>query len=224
MISIIQSFKGTELIIAGLAMILTLVVSLSLHEFAHAFAAYKCGDDTPKLMGRLTFNPFAHMDPMGLLFCLIFGFGWAKPVQVNPLKFKKYRSGNAWVSIAGVLINYALAFICYMCYALCVRFIVEYNNFLVFLEIFFYLMFSLNTMLFVFNLLPLYPLDGFNFIQSFSKENNKFVQYSAQKGPMLLLGLLIVNDLLYYTVGLSILGFLVDIVSLPITLLWGLII
>ena len=216
MITLIQSFKGTELIIAGLAMILTLVVSLSLHEFAHAFAAYKCGDDTPKINGRLTINPIAHMDPMGLLFCLFFGFGWAKPVEVNPLKFKKYKTGNAWVSIAGVLTNYTLAFVSYFLYLICVKCIVEYNNLLTFLEVFFFLMFSLNTMLFVFNLLPLYPLDGFNFLQSFSNGNNKFLKYSAEKGPILLLGLVLVDDLLYYTAGLSILNFLVDIVSLPI--------
>ena len=223
MITLIQSFKGTELIIAGLAMILTLVVSLSLHEFAHAFAAYKCGDDTPKINGRLTINPIVHMDPMGLLFCLFFGFGWAKPVEVNPLKFKKYKTGNAWVSIAGVLTNYTLAFVSYFLYLICVKCIVEYNNLLTFLEVFFFLMFSLNTMLFVFNLLPLYPLDGFNFLQSFSNGNNKFLKYSAEKGPILLLGLVLVDDLLYYTAGLSILNFLVDIVSLPITLICGLI-
>lgn len=224
MISLIQSFRGTELIIAGLAMLLTLVVSLSLHELAHAFVAYKCGDDTPKAMGRLTLNPIAHMDPMGLLFCIIFGFGWAKPVPVNPMKFKDYRKGRAWVSIAGVITNYILAFVSYLCYALCIRFIVEYNNVLMFIEVFFYLMFSLNIMLFVFNLLPFYPLDGFNFINAFSKDNNRFTKFAYEKGPMILLIVLIIDEVLYFMVGISIFTFLVDIASMPITLLWGLII
>ena len=134
MISLLRNFTGTDLIIAGIAMLLTLIISLSMHELAHAFVAYKNGDDTAKLMGRLTLNPIAHLDPMGLLFCIIFGFGWAKPVPVNPLKFKKYRSGMAWVSVAGVITNYILAFFSYLGYVLCVRFVVNYNFFFIFLE------------------------------------------------------------------------------------------
>lgn len=224
MISLLRNFTGTDLIIAGIAMLLTLIISLSMHELAHAFVAYKNGDDTAKLMGRLTLNPIAHLDPMGLLFCIIFGFGWAKPVPVNPLKFKKYRSGMAWVSVAGVITNYILAFFSYLGYVLCVRFVVNYNYFFIFLELFFYLMFSLNIMLFVFNLLPLYPLDGFNLVNSFTRENNKFINFAKEKGPITLLCVLIFDDILYFTIGLSILQCIVEFVSLPITLLLGLII
>lgn len=224
MISLLRNFTGTDLIIAGIAMLLTLIISLSMHELAHAFVAYKNGDDTAKLMGRLTLNPIAHLDPMGLLFCIIFGFGWAKPVPVNPLKFKKYRSGMAWVSVAGVITNYILAFFSYLGYVLCVRFVVNYNYFFIFLELFFYLMFSLNIMLFVFNLLPLYPLDGFNLVNSFTRENNKFINFAKEKGPITLLCILIFDDILYFTIGLSILQCIVEFVSLPITLLLGLII
>ncbi len=224
MISLLRNFTGTDLIIAGIAMLLTLIISLSMHELAHAFVAYKNGDDTAKLMGRLTLNPIAHLDPMGLLFCIIFGFGWAKPVPVNPLKFKKYRSGMAWVSVAGVITNYILAFFSYLGYVLCVRFVVNYNYFFIFLELFFYLMFSLNIMLFVFNLLPLYPLDGFNLVNSFTRENNKFINFAKEKGPITLLCILIFDDILYFTIGVSILQCIVEFVSLPITLLLGLII
>ena len=224
MISLLRNFTGTDLIIAGIAMLLTLIISLSMHELAHAFVAYKNGDDTAKLMGRLTLNPITHLDPMGLLFCIIFGFGWAKPVPVNPLKFKKYRSGMAWVSVAGFITNYILAFFSYLGYVLCVRFVVNYNYFFIFLELFFYLMFSLNIMLFVFNLLPLYPLDGFNLVNSFTRENNKFINFAKEKGPITLLCILIFDDILYFTIGLSILQCIVEFVSLPITLLLGLII
>ena len=103
-----------EYVIQLFASFLAVMFVITIHEFAHAFAAHKCGDNTPKAMGRLTINPIAHLDPMGLLFCILFGFGWAKPVQVNPLNFKSYKKGVFWVSIAGVLANYTMAFFSYM--------------------------------------------------------------------------------------------------------------
>lgn len=223
MITLIKSFSGTDLIVAGLAMLLTLIISLSLHEYAHAFVAYKNGDDTSKLMGRLTLNPLAHLDPMGLFFCIVFGFGWAKPVPVNTLKFRNYKKGIAWVSVAGVITNFILAFICYICYALCIKFILVSNVFVNFLEIFLFLMFNLNIMLFVFNLLPFYPLDGFNFINAFTKYDNKFIKFAKEKGPIFLIGLLIFDDILYYLTSFSIFSFIVNLVSLPITMIGGLI-
>ena len=90
---------------------LAYLLAIGMHEFSHAFVAVKQGDDTPRLQGRLTVNPFAHIDLAGLICFLIAGFGWAKPVEVNPLKFKKYRSGIAKVSLAGVTMNLILAFI-----------------------------------------------------------------------------------------------------------------
>lgn len=221
MITILQSFNGAELIIAGLALILTLIISLSMHELAHAFVAYKCGDTTPKAMGRLTLNPIAHMDPVGLLFCMVFGFGWAKPVPVNPTNFRNYRKGCALVSVAGVIVNYILATISYLGFILCTKFITEYNNILTFIEVFCFLMYNLNIMLFVFNLLPLYPLDGFNLLNSFTRENNRFTRFVAEKGTILLLVLLVVDEVLSFGFGFSILGFLVDIAALPIKLMWG---
>ena len=97
-----------------LSIFLALIVVLPVHEFAHAFVAVKCGDYTPKSYKRLTLNPLAHFDPVGLA-CFVFaGFGWAKPVPVNPYNFKNYKWGSFFVAIAGVVANYILAFLIYM--------------------------------------------------------------------------------------------------------------
>ncbi len=116
MIYVLSSILGSNLpasqIIAYmLAYILALIIAFSMHELAHAFSAYKLGDPTPKAMGRLTLNPVKHIDIVGMLGFLIVGFGWAKPVPINPLYFRKYRRDNFIVSISGVLTNLILAFI-----------------------------------------------------------------------------------------------------------------
>ena len=90
-----------------LAKFLAVTLVLTLHEFAHAFVAYKCGDPTAKWAGRMTLNPAKHFDPLGLV-CFVFaGFGWAKPVPINEANFKKYGSGCFWTSAAGVKIGRA---------------------------------------------------------------------------------------------------------------------
>ena len=91
--------------------LLSIALSLTFHEFAHAFVAYKFGDDTPKAMGRLTLNPFKHIDPMGFVMLAVVGIGWAKPVPTNPLNYKKFKTGRAWVSVAGAIANYILMII-----------------------------------------------------------------------------------------------------------------
>ncbi|MFH1446349.1 MAG: site-2 protease family protein, partial [Chloroflexota bacterium] len=95
-----------------IARIVTLIIAFTLHEFAHAFTANALGDDTPRLAGRLTLNPFAHLDLMGTLMLLMAGFGWAKPVPVNPYTLRhKSKAGLMLVSLAGPLTNLLLAVI-----------------------------------------------------------------------------------------------------------------
>lgn len=86
-------------------------LAFSVHEFAHAFTAYRMGDHTPRFQGRLTLDPLAHVDWIGLIMFLIFGFGWARPVQVNPSNFKNRKWGDILVSLAGPISNLILAFI-----------------------------------------------------------------------------------------------------------------
>ena len=100
-----------SILVAYLASFLAVLIVLPCHEFAHAFAAVKNGDETPKYAGRYTLNPFAHFDPLGLAMLILLRFGWAKPIPVNPANFRNYKKGCIWVSVAGVLANIALAII-----------------------------------------------------------------------------------------------------------------
>ncbi len=216
MFSIIDQLSGSEFVSAGLALVLVLVLSFSLHEFGHAYVAYKQGDYTPKAMGRVTLNPLAHMDPIGFICCLFFRFGWAKPVQINPTKFRNYRRGMVLTSIAGVVVNLILAFIGCGFYYLCMRFLTITNGLHLFLYYFSYFLFSINISLFVFNLLPVYPLDGFNCIAAISKYENKFVNFMYKYGNYILIIMLVF--------GGNLLSSLVYWVGFPIELLWGLIV
>ena len=104
------NLSGWELIIFVLAYILSMMLALVLHEYAHGFIAYKCGDDTAKLSGRLSLNPFNHLDIYGMLSFLFIGFGWAKPVPIDSLKFRNYKRGQRLVSLAGVVTNFSIYF------------------------------------------------------------------------------------------------------------------
>jgi len=137
---------------AGL--LLALVTAISWHEAAHAFMAHRLGDDTPKLAGRLTLNPLAHLDPIGSLFLLIFGFGWGKPVQINSTKFKNPAVDEFKVAIAGPLSNIVLA----VAFGLSLRLLGSAISQSIFelLSVFVFI----NLVLAVFNFLPIPPLDG----------------------------------------------------------------
>lgn len=153
---------------ALLALILSVpgvLIAITFHEFAHAWMADKLGDDTPRRQGRLTVNPLAHMDPIGIAMLLFAGFGWGRPVEINPNNFNRtisLRKGNALVSLAGPVMNFILAIIFSIIYGLLLAF---GNTFLltetggVISTIILYII-SMNVGLGVFNLIPLPPLDG----------------------------------------------------------------
>lgn len=216
MLNFINDLSGTEIISAGFALILVLVISLSLHEFGHAFVAYKQGDMTPKIMGRVTLNPLAHIDPIGFVCCALFGFGWAKPVEINPIKFRNYKKGLFLTSIAGVTINIILAFLGCGIYYICLRFLPLTNGFNLFLLYFGMFMYTINLSLFVFNLLPVYPLDGFNCIAALTKYDNKFVNLMRKYGTLILIIVLIFGDILLFQ--------LVQWIGTPLEMLWRLIV
>ena len=163
-------------------------MSIVLHEIAHGYVALKNGDDTAKRMGRLSFNPLVHFEPTGFLMMILLGFGFAKPVPVNINNFKKKRLGIFTVAIAGVSVNIILAFISIPLWLLFYRLIPQWEGNIVFAN-FFWFMALINVSLFLFNLLPIFPLDGFRIIESFTKHNNRFVNFMRRRGIFILLGL-----------------------------------
>ena len=144
-----------ENIIFVLLRIVAVLLAISVHEMAHGYAAYKLGDNTAKYDGRLSLNPIRHIDPFGALCMLFFGFGWAKPVRVNPNFFKKTKRDMALTALAGPVSNFLMAFfsmfaLLYLCPL--------FKN--VYIYQFFFMFVLLNIGLGVFNLIPIPPLDG----------------------------------------------------------------
>ena len=149
---------------AIVAVALVLLVALPFHEFSHALAAYRLGDPTAKFMGRLTLNPFAHLDPLGSLLILLAGFGWAKPTPYNPYNLQGGRSGEAIVGFAGPASNLVLA----TAAAIPLRYIVA-SGVSVPVEVVqvLFLFLQINVILMVFNLVPIPPLDGSKILFAF---------------------------------------------------------
>lgn len=144
------------------------IIAICMHELAHGYVSYKLGDPTPWLTGRLTWNPLKHLDLFGSLCLLVFGFGWAKPVQVNPYYYKNKKKGMVMVALAGPVTNFLLAFIGCLLISLITRFLgssitfeteTGYRVFLYVIQFLYYFI-LLNIGLGTFNLIPFPPLDG----------------------------------------------------------------
>lgn len=173
-----------------------ILIGLSFHEFAHAKVSNMLGDDTPKYQGRLTINPMAHVDPIGFIALLFIGFGWGKPVEINPRMYKNPRRDEFLVAIAGVVTNFLLA----LAFMGILRLIYQFQPiFLVsgvgsILTQMINAIIMINLVLMVFNLIPIPPLDGFNVItQVFNLRNTEFYYKIYDKGFILLMVLILFN-------------------------------
>ncbi len=206
-----NDYTPEEAVIFFLITTLVFIISLSVHEFAHAFAALKQGDATAKVAGRLTLNPFKHLDPIGFLMFALFGVGWAKPTPVNPLNFKKYRSGIRRVSSAGIIANFLLGLISAILYAILYFTIGVPNQVMYYILTILQYFMMINSFLALFNMLPIYPLDGFNFITSFMKSENKYIKFNLRHGNNLLFGILFVSIIFDMFVGFDILNWYLSI-------------
>ena len=190
-----------QLLELGLAMI----VSLSFHELAHARTALAFGDPTAKMMGRVTLNPLAHLDPLGsILFLLAGGLGWAKPVPVNPANLHPPRLGDLLVSLAGPLANFGLAVVCAMLLRLIIHlpdlamdhpYLLSLSGFLKdhpYPEHFLVLLLWCNLGLMLFNLIPLYPLDGHHLQRDIlpARLQAPFMSWQLAYGRYALIGLM----------------------------------
>jgi len=186
--------------LAFVMLALSLVLSLSLHEFAHALAADLQGDRLPRAMGRVTINPIRHLDPLGTLLILLVGFGWAKPVEFRPSALRSRRFGAALVALAGPMMNLLLAVLGLIGLRLTssdpflsegVLFI-DQEGLAAQVAIFWIFFATINILLAVFNLIPLPPLDGSRLLTIFLPPNRQNIIYFLDKyGFFILLGLLL---------------------------------
>ena len=148
-------------IVLWLLRAVAVLLALTIHEVSHGYMAYLCGDKTAKAMGRLSFNPLRHIDPVGAICLLLFRFGWAKPVMVNPMYFRKPKRDMILVSLAGPLSNFIMAFVSLLVFKILLITGLIPPGFLGgYLLTFLYLFLDMNIGLCVFNLLPIPPLDG----------------------------------------------------------------
>ncbi len=219
----------TEKILEYIARFLALLLVLPIHEFAHGLIAVKSGDITPKLCGRYTLNPLAHFDALGLCCFMFAGFGWAKPMPVNPNNFNHYKRGCFGVAIAGVVANFLLAFIAYPLIILVLLYVPAFGYYTDVLFLTILNVYSFSLAFFVFNLLPLYPLDGFRMVDVFSKKRSKIYWFLRNYGTYILyffFALSIFTDITgIYTIDIlgNFISFVSGYLSIPITMFWGLI-
>ena len=173
---------------------LALTISLTVHEYAHALVAYKLGDSTPKLQGRVTLNPLSHLDPFGTLALVLLGFGWGKPVEFDIYNLRHPKRDSALIAFAGPMTNLLIG---------ALFFILSVVSFSGLGEVFFLIAYT-NFVLAFFNLIPIYPLDGFNVVTGILPYNLAVSwRDTADYGLFLLLAFIVLQGSRYTVVPLA---------------------
>ena len=189
-------------ILGIISLLMALFVAIPFHEFAHAYVAKKQGDYTAVAYKRCTPRAFAHFDWIGFFMMMFFGFGWAKPVPINKNNFKNGRKSQFLVSVAGIVMNLLLGSIFLFIYMLIFKFDGAFYNksyYGYMLEMFLVYSFSLNFGLAIFNLLPIYPFDGYNIIDSMCRYDNAYLRFAKRYSTIIFVILIFtgIYDLCY---------------------------
>jgi len=183
-----------------------ILIALTVHEFAHAYAAYRYGDDTAKQLGRLSLNPLRHLDPLGTVMIFLVHFGWAKPVPVNPARLKNPKKDMLWISAAGPLSNMGLALISGLVFRLLIAITGNGNPLTGIMELLLYsvlMSLQINLALAIFNILPIAPLDGSKILSGLLPSGQEhIIHFLEHYGPFILIGLIIFGRV----TGVSVLG------------------
>ena len=192
----------TETLLGILALLMALFIAIPFHEFAHAWVAKKQGDYTAVAYKRCTPAALAHFDLVGFLMMMLFGFGWAKPVPINSNNFKNGRKSQFLVSIAGVVMNLLLGIFFLFVYMLMFKIAPAFYVSSVYgylLGMFLIYSFSLNFGLAIFNLIPIYPFDGYNIIDSMCRYDNAYLRFAKRYSYFIFILLIItgVYDIFY---------------------------
>ena len=209
----------------------TIYFAIVLHEIGHGLVAKWNGDNTAAMMGRLSLNPVRHFEPIGLVMFVLVGMGWARPVPVNPTNFRKSRAGMVSVALAGVTVNLILSFLSFGLFvgmgAVLANGIDTESFWFVLWKFAYYLGYFgtlINISLIAFNLLPLFPLDGFRLVECFTKPYNKYVTFMRKYSFYIfiaLIGLGLIADLTGWPI--DVLGMYINAVRSLIVKLYGLI-
>ncbi len=197
-----------------LARFIVLFTAITVHECAHGYAAYKLGDPTAKYAGRLSFNPMSHLDPWGALCMVVFGFGWAKPVPINPMYFRNRKRDTALTALAGPAANILLTFLSSVIFAFYYALVyvrVPANFITDFVYTVFIQLAAVNIGFAVFNLIPIPPLDGSKILGAFlsNESYNKLLSFERMGFPFLMI--------LSFT---GVLGHILNVFTTPVYSLW----
>ena len=216
LLSLLRNGFSIDILIGLCASAFVVFCTMPIHEYAHALVATKLGDDTPRLSGRLTLNPLAHIDIMGAVMILLVGFGYAKAVPVNPRNFKNPKAGMALTAAAGPASNLIMSVIFILLSNISFVIYCKTNDSIVarVAFLFFFYAAMINISLAVFNLIPIPPLDGSSIIVPFLKGKALSTYYQLQRYAMPIL--IIVLYLLPMWTGIDVIGRYFDVTVYPL--------